>query len=390
MTYLGTVEAPGPPEPDAAPAMNNTLYYGDNLHIMANMPKWSVDLIYLDPPFKSDQTYNLIYSKLTNRPIPEQAEAFNDTWEMDAEKERVLKNMPTLLQQHDVDPYYVQFWDLWMKALRQTQPHLLAYLVYMVQRLLYMKTILKPTGSIYLHCDPEASHYIKVMMDGIFLHRNFRSEIIWKRTSAHSSAHRYGPVHDVILYYTMGDTHTWNPQYQEYDDTYLDAFYTHVDEAGRRWRRSDLTGAGVRYGETGEVWRGRDVTSRGRHWAYPPRVMEKMDAEGLIHWPQKASGMPMLKRYADEGKGVPLQDVWSDIKPMHNLDKDRLGFQTQKPVELLKRIIEASSNEGDLVFDPFCGCGTTIYAAHELGRKWIGCDIAILAVRLVEDQLAGC
>lgn len=365
----------------------NTLYYGDNLHIMESMSKWSVDLVYLDPPFKSEQTYNLIYSTLTGRPIPEQAEAFNDTWEMDAEKERVIKEMPAILGKAGVEDYYVKFWDLWMKALRYTQPHLLAYLVYMVQRLLQMKIVLKPTGSLYLHCDPAASHYIKVMMDGIFGHQNFRSEIIWKRTSAHSSAKRYGPVHDVILYYTMGDTYTWKPQYQEYEETYLDAFYTHVAEDGRRWRRSDLTGAGIRHGETGEVWRGRDVTAKGRHWAYPPSVLDEMDSEGRIHWPQKDGGMPMLKRYANEGKGVPLQDMWTDIKPMHNLAKDRMGYQTQKPIELLDRIIRASTNKGDVVFDPFCGCGTTVYAAHEAGRQWIGCDVAILAVKLVEGQL---
>jgi DNA modification methylase len=365
----------------------NKLYYGDNLSIMEGMPKYSVDLVYLDPPFKSQQNYNLLYKTLTGKPVPEQAEAFCDTWEMDAEKERVARSMPVLMREYGVEEYYVEFWRLWMQALRHTQPHLLAYLIYMVRRLLHMKIILKPTGSIYLHCDPEASHYIKVMMDGIFGHKNFRSEIIWKRTSAHSSAKRYGPVHDVILYYTAGDAYTWNPQYQDYDDSYLDAFYTHVAEDGRRWRRSDLTGAGVRHGATGEPWRGRDVTAKGRHWAYPPDVLDEMDKEGKIHWPQKEGGMPMLKRYADEGKGVPIQDIWTDIKPIHNLSAKRLGYPTQKPMALLDRIIRSSTNEGEVVFDPFCGCGTTVYAAHEAGREWIGCDVAILAVRLVEHEL---
>lgn len=366
----------------------NRLYYGDNLEIMQRMPSKSVDLIYLDPPFNSKQNYNLIYKNLTGKPVPEQAEAFCDTWEMDAEKERIAKNMPALMRDHGVDNYYVEFWRLWMHALRHSQPHLLAYLIFMVMRLLQMKTILRSSGSLYLHCDPTASHYIKVMMDGIFGHQNFRSEIIWKRTSAHSSAKRYGPVHDVLLYYTMSDRFTWNPQYGEYDQSYLDAFYTHVDPDGRRWRRSDLTGAGIRHGETGKPWRGIDVTEKGRHWAYPPATLEEMDVAEKIHWPAKEGGIPMLKRYADEGKGVPLQDVWTDIPPMHNLSAERLGYPTQKPLNLLRRIIQASSNKGDVIFDPFCGCGTTIYAAHELGRRWVGCDVAILAIKLVKEVLS--
>src|SRR5262245_13135717 len=180
----------------------NQLYYGDNLTIMRDrIPAQSVDLIYLDPPFKSDQNYNLIYKTLTGKPVPEQAEAFCDTWDMDAEKQEIAKRIPELMRENGVDDYYIHFWTLWVNALQDVQPHLLAYLIYMVQRLIHMKPILKPTGSIYLHCDPTASHYIKVMMDGIFGHQNFRNEIIWKRTSAHSSAKKFAPVHDTILFY---------------------------------------------------------------------------------------------------------------------------------------------------------------------------------------------
>lgn len=365
----------------------NKLYYGDNLQIMANMAKYSVDLIYLDPPFKSEQNYNLIYKTLTGKPVPEQAEAFCDTWDMDAEKEHLARTMPMLMREHGVEDYYVEFWRLWIEALRHTQPHLLAYLIYMVQRMLHMKSILKPTGSIYLHCDPTASHYIKVMMDGIFGHQNFRNEIIWKRTSAHSSAKRYGPIHDTILFYTMSDTFTWNTQYGPYDPDYVETFFDQTDEDGRRYKRGDLTGAGIRHGETGEPWHGIDITAKGRHWAYPPTVMDHMNAKGLIHWPKKKSGMPRLKQFEDESKGVPQQDVWTDIKPIHNLSAMRLGYPTQKPMELLERIILSSTNEGDVVFDPFCGCGTTVYAAQETKRQWIGCDVAILAVRLIEHQL---
>lgn len=194
----------------------NRLYYGDNLEIMKNMRSNSVDLIYLDPPFKSNQDYNLLYHTLTGKPVPEQAEAFTDTWEMDAEKERLSRSMPDLMREYHVEDYYVEFWRLWMKALRHTQPHLLAYLIYMVQRLLHMKVILRPTGSIYLHCDPAASHYIKVMMDGIFGHANFRNEIIWRRTGAHNKSQKWGPIHDVILFYTASDSYAWNSPRQPY------------------------------------------------------------------------------------------------------------------------------------------------------------------------------
>lgn len=366
----------------------NKLWYGDNLTIMQeHLGKHSVDLIYLDPPFNSKQNYNLLYKTMTGKPVPEQVEAFCDTWEMDAQKEAIARTMPVLMREAGVEDYYVDFWRLWMQALRQTQPHLLAYLIFMVQRLLHMKSILRPTGSIYLHCDPTASHYIKVMMDGIFGHENFQNEIIWKRTSAHSSAKRYGPVHDVILFYSAGSKFTWNPTFGSYDPQYVDAFYTHRDDDGRVWRRSDLTGAGVRNGETGLEWRGIDVTAKGRHWAYVPSTLETMDADGKIHWPKKVGGMPMLKRYLDEQKGVPLQDVWTDIKPIHNMAADRLGYPTQKPIELLDRIIQSSTNPGEVVFDPFAGCGTTIYSAVKNDRKWIGCDIAILSVKLVREVL---
>lgn len=387
----------------------NRLFYGDNITIMQRMPKHSVDLIYLDPPFNSKKNYNLIYKSLTGKPVPDQADAFCDTWEMDAEKEELAKKMPILMREYGIQDYYVEFWRLWINALRHTQPHLLAYLIYMVQRLLLMKSILRPTGSIYLHCDPTASHYIKVMMDGIFGHENFQNEIIWKRTSAHSGAKRYGPVHDIILFYTLGSKFTWNVQYGDYDEQYVEAFFTHVDEDGRRWQRTDLTGPGVRKGDSGLPWRDYNPTDRGRHWQPPsyfydkytkvtgddlakyPLIdrLEKMDAAGLIHWPKKAGGMPRGKRFLEDSPGTPLQDIWTDIKPIHNMAQERLGFPTQKPISLLDRIILSSTNKGDVVFDPFCGCGTTIYSAVKNDRQWIGCDIAILSVKIIREILAG-
>lgn len=366
---------------------NNHLFYGDNFTIMQEMPENSVDLIYLDPPFNSQRTYNLIYRQITGRPVPEQEEAFCDAWELDAEKAELARKMPVVLEQYDAPPEIIQFWKAWITALEATQPRLLAYLVYMTYRLYEMRRILKPTGTIYLHCDPAASHYIKVMMDGVFTHNNFLNEIIWKRTSAHSSAKRYGPIHDTILVYKNGDRYTWNNQYQPYEAEYIQTFFDQVDATGRRWKRSDLTGAGTRNGETGLPWRDINVTAKGRHWAYPPRVLDELDRAGRVHWPKKPGGMPRLKQYPEELPGIPLQDIWTDVKPLHNLAAERLGYPTQKPQALLERIIRASSNEGDVVFDPFCGCGTAIYAAQANGRKWIGCDIAILSIQLVRDAL---
>ena len=383
----------------------NKLYYGDNLSIMEGMAKYSVDLIYLDPPFKSQQNYNLLYKTLTGKPVPEQAEAFCDTWEMDAEKDRISRNMPVLMKQYGVEQYYVDFWRLWMQALRHTQPHLLAYLIYMVQRLLHMKVILKPTGSIYLHCDPTASHYIKVMMDGIFGHDQFRNEVIWRRTGAHGRAKKWGPIHDTLLFYTMSDKYTWNRVFEDYDQSYLDKFYRFNDEHGQ-YRLVTLDGPGVRTGSSGTPWRDVDPGAKGRHWEVPPdralpewfehpdgysamTVQERLDVldeQGMIYWPPRGS-VPQHKRYLEVSEGNPIQDIIYDIRPVGSQSKQRLGYPTQKPLALLDRIIRSSSNEGDVVFDPFCGCGTTIYAAHEAKRGWIGCDVAILAVRLVEGQL---
>ena len=271
-----------------------------------------------------------------------------------------------------------------------------------------MKSILRPAGSIYLHCDPTASHYIKVMMDGIFGHENFRSEIIWKRASSHNRAKRWGPVHDTLLFYSAGPNYTWNRTFSSYDEAYLASKYRHKDEKGRVYRLSDLTGPGARTGDSGEEWRGVNPTDYGRHWEPPhDRAMpswftfaegwnklsvrqrlELMHEAGLVRWPHKSGGRPEFRRYLETAPGQPIQDVIDDIDPVNSMAKDRMGYPTQKPIALLKRIIEASSNKGDRVFDPFCGCGTTIYAAQELEREWIGCDIAILSIKLVREKLA--
>ena len=358
----------------------NQLYYGDNLTVLREHIKdESVDLIYLDPPFNSRQDYNVLFAEKDGTRSSSQIMAFEDTWEwnMDAEAayEEIVERGGRVSDA--------------MRAFRTFLGHsdMMAYLAMMAPRLIELHRVLKETGSIYLHCDPTASHYLKMLMDAVFSPQYFLSEVIWKRTSAHSSAKRYGPIHDVLIFYSRTDAYIWNDLFTEYDDYYLSQFYTHKDADGRVWRRSDLTGAGIRHGETGLPWRGVEVTPKGRHWFVPPSELDKLDAAGKIHWPKKVGGVPMLKRYSDEQAGVPLQDVWTDIRPMHNLAAERLGYQTQKPEALLERIINASSNEGDTVLDPFCGCGTAIAVAQRLNRRWIGIDITHLAIGLIKKRL---
>lgn len=381
----------------------NRLYYGDNITIMQKqMGMHSVDLIYLDPPFKSDANYNLLYKNMTGKPVPEQAEAFFDTWELDAEKLEVARTMPVLMREHGVADYYVEFWRVWMNALRNTQPELLAYLIYMVQRLLYMKSILRPTGSIFLHCDQAASHYIKVMMDGIFGHENFKNEIVWKRQSAHSDAKsKFPSVSDVILFYVASRSAKFFPQYTDHDKGYVEKFYRFDDADGRgRYRLGDMSapkGGGMAAINkiTGlpngwHLYKGYEPPATG--WRYSPETMARLDREGRLYFPVHKDGSPdhskrlALKRYLNEQKGSIVTNVWTDIPPVQG--NESLGYPTQKPLALLERIIASTTQPGDVVFDPFCGCGTTVYAATKMQRTWIGCDIAILAVKLIREVLA--
>ncbi len=380
----------------------NRLYYGDNLTIMSEWPNACVDLIYLDPPFNSNRQYNAIYKDETGRPLPDQIEAFCDMWELDDERERAIRNMPVLMRENGIDDAIVEFWRLWMNALRGTQPRLLAYLSYMAQRLLVMHRLLKPTGSLYLHCDPTASHYVKALLDAIFGHANFQSEIVWRRIAAHNAARRWGPIHDTIFMYSKSDRYTWNPIYSAYSDDHIASGYSRSSADGRRYKTSDTTGAGVRRGASGEPWRGYNPTEKGRHWAIsrnfpggemvpdnPLEALDYLDSIGRLHWP-RGGGKPAIIQYLDDMPGVPIQDLVLDINPA--LGDERMGYATQKPVALLERIIAASSNPGDVVLDPFCGCASTLEAAHKLGRGWLGIDIAIHAVKRVarlrlEDRL---
>ena len=240
---------------------SNRLFYGDNLDIMRNLPSGCVDLIYLDPPFSSQRTYNLIYTQMTGLPVPEQEEAFCDAWRLDEEKEAMVRRMPIVLREYGADDDLVHFWMAWIKALKHTQEPLLAYLVYMTYRLLEMRRLLNANGSLYLHCDPTASHYIKVIMDSLFGHQNFRNEIIWRRTGAHGRAKRWGPIHDTLLFYTKSSSYIWNRVFEQYDESYLRNFYRLEDEHGR-YQFVTLDGPGERHGDSGKPWRGVDQIGR--------------------------------------------------------------------------------------------------------------------------------
>ena len=360
----------------------NRLYYGDCLAVMEEMPPESVDLIYLDPPFNSSRDYNAIYTDETGRPLPTQVEAFCDTWILDEDRERAIRRMPILMREAGIDDEVAEFWRLWVKALRKTNPRMLAYLSYMVQRLLPMRGLLKPTGSIYLHCDPTASHYIKIMMDAIFGHENFRNEITWQRTESHNTADRYGNIADILLYYAKSGRAIWNPQYQDYGEAQLSRF-RHMDNDGRRYKLENLTAPRPNSTSGKFNWRGT-LPGPTRGWGYNIEQLEAWWHEGRIR--TKADGSPRtdgLKVYLDETQGKPLQNIWTDISRIPNTSAERMGYATQKPLALLERVIMASSEPGDLVFDPFCGCATTIEAAHRLGRRWIGIDIAIHAIKRV-------
>lgn len=361
----------------------NTLFYGDNLDILRSrdyFPNACVDLIYLDPPFNSSRNYNVLFKDESGQDSDAQIVAFEDTWHWGRTAEKTYQDLVT-----DA-PERVSKTIGALRTIIGTN-QVMAYLVMMTARLVELHRVLKPTGSLYLHCDPTASHYLKMILDTIFGTEHFLSEIIWKRTSAHNSAKRPGSVHDVILMYGKSTSYVWNQQYTPYDDEYIDEFFDQTDENGKRYKRADLTGAGTSNGETGKEWRGINVTAKGRHWAQPPSKLEELDKQGRIHWPKKSDGMPRLKVYPEDGQGIPLQDVWMDIRPLHNLSRERLDYPTQKPVSLLERIINASSNPGDVILDPFAGCGTTIAAAQKLGRKWLGIDITHLGIALLKYRL---
>lgn len=386
---------------------DNTLYYGDNLDVLRRyVDDESIDLVYLDPPFNSSRSFNVLFAEQDGSRAAAQIQAFEDTWQWDASASaayhEVVERGGNVSQT--------------LQAFRMSlgDNEMLAYLSMMAPRLLELHRVLKPTGTLYLHCDPTASHYLKLLLDATFGPERFLNEIVWKRSSAHSDTKqgmkRCGKIHDILLVYTKSESYTWNPMYTAYDSAYLESEYRHVTEKGRRYKETDLTAAKPG-GDTSYDWRvkRRAGTSErwvadladewkkpvrgweylavqpyaGRYWAYSRENLEQFVAEGkIIH---RETGMPRLMQFSDEMPGVSLQDVWDDISPASG--NEALGYPTQKPEELLERIVASSSNEGDIVLDPFCGCGTTIAAAQKLKRAWIGIDITHLAINLIRNRL---
>ena len=333
---------------------NRTLWTGDNLDIMRGMNSASVDLIYLDPPFNSNRIYSA--------PIGSQAAgaAFKDTWTLSDVDEawhgEIADKEPTLYAIIDA-------------AGQAHGKGMKSYLIMMAVRLVEMRRLLKDTGSIYLHCDPTASHYLKLLMDSVFGAGNFRSEIAWKRSSAHSDARQgrkqHGRIHDVLFFYSKSGDWIWNPQHTPYDQTYIDRFYRHVEDGtGRKFRLGDLTGPGGAAKGNPKY----EVMGVTRYWRYSQEKMQQLIEAGRIV--QTGPGrVPAYKRYLDEMPGVPLQDIWIDIQPIASQASERIGYPTQKPLALLDRIIRAGSNKGDTVLDPFCGCATALVAAERLQRR---------------------
>jgi DNA modification methylase len=363
----------------------NWLYYGDNLDVLReHIPSRSVDLVYLDPPFNSSRSYNVIFGSQPGdgNGAAAQIQAFDDTWHWTPVTEQQYQRYTLAGELPEQVADVLQAFRLLLG-----ENDAMAYLVNMAPRLVELHRVLKPTGSLYLHCDPTMSHYLKIMLDAVFGPDKLRSEIIWKRTSAHSSAKKWGPVHDVIFYYAKGVRAVWREPRGEYSGAYLDKYYRFDDGDGRLYWRADLCAAGTRNGSSGQPWRGFSPTPKGMHWKFATERLDELDADGRIYWPKGGSGWPQYKRYRDELRGVAIGDVWSDIDRINPRADERLGYQTQKPVALLERIIAASSNPGDVVLDPFCGCGTTVDAAQRLGRRWIGIDITFIAVDLIEKRL---
>ena len=352
----------------------NKLYFGDNLDILReHMPDESVDLIYLDPPFNSNATYNVLFREASGENSAAQIQAFDDTWHWSMESAEAYEDVVTEGPKKLADL---------LQAMRSFlgQNDMMAYLAMMAPRMVELHRVLKPTGSIYLHCDPTASHYLKLLMDAVFGAGNFRNEISWKRSHPKGLAFtRFASNHDVILVYgSQGDT-VWNPMYV--DNPRANEQYNLIEEGtGRRYQLTSLLNPNPDRPNLTYEFKG--VT---KVWRWTRERMEQADRDGLIVVPRDGQGVPRLKRYLDEQEGIPVGDTWDDIPIAAG--RERLGYPTQKPEALLERIIQASSNEGDVVLDPFCGCGTAVAVAERLGRRWIGIDITHLAISLMKSRL---
>lgn len=378
------------------------LYYGDNLDVLrSKIRDESVDLCYIDPPFNSKRNYNQIYLN-QGKEDAAQAQAFVDTWTWDDQANIGLDQIRT----NHLGRFTSQSIDL-LDGLNKVlgKGSLLAYLVSMTLRIVEIHRVLKPTGSFYLHCDPTVSHYLKLVLDSVFcsMGGDFLGEIVWKRSGAHNLSKSYDSVNDSILFYVRSDEYKWNQVYENYSRDYLERF-KRIDPDGRRWQDVALTAGGSKESPSArsqQSWRGHRPPP-GRNWSAPrlltdhlglPRDMdvieklEAMNAAGLIHWPSNG-GLPRYKQYLDLLPGSPVTNSWTDIPPINSQAAERLGYPTQKPEALLERIIKASSNEGDIVLDAYCGCGTTVAVAERLKRQWIGIDITYQSISVMLKRLS--
>jgi site-specific DNA-methyltransferase (adenine-specific) len=372
--------------PDLA---TNLLYYGDNLDILRRyLPDAAVDLVYLDPPFNSNRDYNVIFRDESGNATDAQLLAFEDTWHWGPSAEATYAYLTNTARHEGRVPDKVS---TIIAALRAGigENQMMAYLVEMAVRLVELHRVLKPTGSLYLHCDPTASHYLKLLLDAIFGPQHFFSEIVWKRWSAHGDAKRYGAVHDSILFYGKTAKAKFNKQYVPHDEDYVRERFKFEDPDGRRWMEQNLVSPNPRPNLTYEYTATNGVTYRPHRngWKVSRERMEQMDREGRLYFPSKADARLRMKVYQDELQGAAIQDIWTDIYGVGGSSGERLGWQTQKPVALLERIIESSSEPGDVVLDPFCGCGTALIAAESTQRKWIGIDITYLSIAVMKARL---
>ena len=362
------------------PITENTLFYGDNLPILReHIPDESIDLVYLDPPFNSSRTYNVLFKQEGGEDSEAQIAAFEDTWHWDRAAAATYQELGTQ------GPANVSQMIGALHSFLGTS-QMMAYLVMMAARLLELRRVLKPTGSLYLHCDPTASHYLKIVMDTIFGPQNLLNEIIWQRTAVKGDVRRkFGAVHDTLLVYTRGGQYTFNIAYALPDEEYHQRF-KYDDQDGRGpYQSAPLDSPNPRPNLTYE-YKGYSPPPKG--WRVSRAVMERLDAEERLIFPPSRNGRIRRKVYLREQGGPKIADVWTDITPLQGPSMERLGYPTQKPVALLERIIQASSSPGDIVLDPFCGCGTTIAAAQKLGRQWIGIDITYLSIALQKNRLA--
>ena len=406
---------------------DNALYFGDNLEIMRKYVRdESADLIYLDPPFNSKADYHVLFKEQDGSRAAAQVKAFVDTWEWNEEAFRVYSEFVESIDTPDrVKKTLIALHDL-LGGRGTVGNGMIAYLSMMAPRLVELHRILKPGGCMYLHCDPSASHHLKILLDSIFSPGSFRNEIVWRRTGSHNKVRRYAPIHDIIFFYTKDQSeYTWNTPKKPYMRGHVEEnFIKEGDDWRTQYYGNVLTGSGIRNGESGKPWRGFDPTAKARHWAIPGAILkdiaedtgedlselgqhEKLDRLFDLGFVKITPGQawPIYERTLKEGDGQAVPDIWAfqpytegtvfggeqgidaEVRWLSSRDQERLGYPTQKPEGLLERIIRASSNEGDLVLDPFCGCGTTVSVAQKLKRGWIGIDIASLSIALTKRRL---